>query len=165
VDPSVEYAGNERWTADSWLQSGETEIVTMNHREDAMKRIDSGTTSSTALVATTIALLLIGCARSTPNLSPDAIRRIRVGMPVAEVEGILGKPLGIRSMGTGRTIHDYATASFSGPSLWISYGNGLVVLVHAKLHKVIGEDHAIYEEAAHHARFETPEFEPAFKSH
>jgi len=115
--------------------------------------------------AVAITVASTACARTAPRLSADSIRRVRVGMNMTEVESILGKPLDTRSESVGRTIHDYALARFSGPSLWVSYENDRVILVHAKLYKVFGEDHAIYEEAPHHSRFETAEFEAVFKSH
>ncbi|MDQ3349370.1 MAG: hypothetical protein M3545_15555 [Acidobacteriota bacterium] len=118
-----------------------------------------------ALVALLSTVLLGACGRQAPNLSAEAIRRVRLGMTPHEVEGILGQPIRIRSGSVGDTVHDYALPGIAGQSFWISYDRDRVTLVHAKLHKLLGKDRAIYEEAPHHARFETPEFEASFRGH
>ena len=116
-----------------------------------------------ALAGILSTLLLGACGRQVSNLSAEAIRQVRVGMSVQEVEAILGKPLEVRTGSVGHTIHDYAFPRVSGPSMWISFEGDRVSVVHVKLHKLLGEDRAIYEEAAHHPRFETPEFEASFR--
>jgi hypothetical protein len=85
-------------------------------------------------------------------------------MSEQEVTAILGQPLQIRPWGAGAVIHDYAIEGLavSSPSLWISFENGRVRTVHAKLHHVLGEDQAIYELRGERAKFERPEFESTF---
>jgi hypothetical protein len=113
------------------------------------------------------AIAIVGCRRPqiVSRVDSQSIRSIKIGMTEREVTAILGQPLQIRPWGDGAAIYDYAIPGWavSSPSLWISFEKGKVRTVHAKLHRVVGDDQAVYELRADQPKFESPDFESTFK--
>ena len=110
------------------------------------------------------AITLIQCgsgSRIAPGINAAAIRRVKVGMTKQQVTTILGQPVRIRSSGPDEASFDYAVTRLTGPTLWVHFDKDVVTTVQAKRHSLL-HDKAVYEEAAHHATFETAEFEPLF---
>lgn len=97
------------------------------------------------------------------GVNATAIRRIKVGMTQRQVIAIMGQPLRIRTEGTNDTIFDYAVPGLTGASLWIHFDRGAVTTVQAT-RRFLLDKRAVYEEAAHHGTFETPEFASLFGS-
>jgi SmpA/OmlA family protein len=115
-----------------------------------------------------VAILLGGCSspQVASNVSPSAIRSIKVGMTEQQVTAILGQPLRKRPWGPESVIYDYAIPGWglSSPSLWISFTHGSVQTVNAKRHRLIADDQAIFELRADQPIFESPAFESTFSS-
>jgi hypothetical protein len=84
-------------------------------------------------------------------------------MTKQQVTAIMGEPLRVRSEGPNDTIFDYAIPGVTGPSLWVHFDRDIVTTVQATRHSFLRKE-AVYEEAAHHTTFETPEFASMFDS-
>jgi len=106
---------------------------------------------------------VVSCASQTaPGVNPVAIPRVKVGMTKQQVTAILGEPLRLRLWEPDDAIVDYAIPFLAGPSLWIHFGKELVTTAQTKRHRLLFDDRAVYEEAAHHPTFETADFELMF---
>ena len=129
-----------------------------------------------------LAMLLVDCIACTeigsslgPEVTPQAVRSIRVGMTRPQVEGILGPPTAF-SKEHGETVFSkdapdrWDLMTYQGykfrarwyPVLWVHLEDGRVVSVYAKRYGFwLDDDWGIYSQSASE-HWESPEFERFF---